>query len=367
MAKFYSQAVGGQLEIFQKQKPIEKVLAQPGTPGKLKTKLELILEARRFAEKELGLDPDGHYLRYADLGREHVVWNVHAAPEFSMEPKAWWYPFVGSAKYRGYFTEKDAENYAEKLRRKGYDVYVGGVDAYSKLGWFKDPVLNTFVYDGDTALIETIFHELAHQRLFISGDSDFNEAFATAVGEEGVRRWLATKSDSATREKYLQSRARKEQFIQLVRQTRDRLEALYNQAAADNKPGLSDVELRDQKRRIIAGMRETYEKLKAEWNGFAGYDHWFEGPLNNAQLNTVSLYYDLVPAFRSLLTQHDGDLERFYDAVEAFGKMKKDQRHDALKALMQATSTAAPNPRGTAHAVQNPARAGSSQSKPPSV
>jgi predicted aminopeptidase len=321
--KFYSQAVGGPLEIFQKQKPIRTVLAQPDTQPKLKQKLELVLDLRQFAAKELHLDPDQHYLRYADLGREHVVWNVHAAPEFSMEPKSWWYPFVGNAKYRGFFTEKAAREYGEKLRKENLDVYVEGVDAYSTLGWFKDPVLNTFIYDRDSALAETIFHELAHQRVFISGDTDFNEAFATAVGEEGVRRWLKAHDDPETRKKYLSSRHRKEQFVELVLGARKELKAIYAQE-------IPDAEKRVAKERALEKLRANYQKLKAEWGGYPGYDHWFSGPLNNAQLNTVATYYTLVPAFEKLLTENGGDLEKFYAAVERLGKLDTAERREKL-------------------------------------
>lgn len=350
--KFYSQAVGGQFEIFQKQKPISKVIANPSTEAKLRQKLQLVLDLRQFAETNLNLKSDGQYLRYADLGREHVVWNVHAAPEFSMKPKSWWYPFVGNAKYRGYFSEQAAQSYGNKLRRQNLDVYVEGVDAYSTLGWFKDPVLNTFIMDRDTGLAETIFHELAHQRVFTSGDTDFNEAFATSVGEEGVRRWIEG-SKGATNsaemyEKYRASRHRKDQFVHLIKETRQKLKELYGETSDPIEPhaaptGKAAEDLRTRKESVIAGLRAEYQKLKAEWGGYPGYDRWFNGPLNNAQLNTVSAYYDLVPAFAALLQEQNGDLEKFYTAVDELAKLPKKERHEKLRSYLPKAAIAAKN------------------------
>ena len=144
---YYRQAIGGQYEILAKREPIPEVIARPDTRPALREKLQLVLDIREFAERELHLKTDGHYADYADLGRRYVVWNVYAAPEFSLEPRKWWYPIVGRLKYRGFFSEKDARAYGEQLAREGYDVCVGGVDAYSTLGFFKDPVLNTFIHN----------------------------------------------------------------------------------------------------------------------------------------------------------------------------------------------------------------------------
>lgn len=325
--RFYSQAIGGQFEIFQKQRPVANVLADPATDAKLKRKLELVMDMREFARTNLHLDPDGHYIRYADLKRDYVVWNVNATPELSLEPKTWWYPFVGHAKYRGYFSEKAAVAYGEKWRRKGYDVYISGAEAYSTLGWFKDPLLSTFIDNWDPNLAETLFHELAHQRVFAAGDTDFNEAFATVVGEEGARRWINTTGDDSLLQKYRDSSAREEQFVQLVQATRKRLKSLFAES-------VSDDEKRAKKREIISDMRQRYQELKVQWGGSTGYDKWFSRPLNNAQLNTVAAYFDLVPAFEQMLADVDGDLDKFYAAVEALTKASKEERHQKLKALL---------------------------------
>jgi predicted aminopeptidase len=331
---FYSQAIKGQCSIYFSQRPIKSLMADSHTSGEVKEKLGLVLQLREFAEKELSLKANGHYLKYADLNRRFVVWNVHAAPEFSLEPKRWWYPVVGRLKYRGYFSEKLARKYGEGLKKDGYDVFVGGVEAYSTLGWFRDPVLNTFIHHSPADLAEIIFHELSHQRVFAKGDTDFNEAFATAVAEEGVRRWLETISNTNALQEYLVSQQRTEQFVGIVAEARDELKKVYGESE-DGKgapAAPTDAAKREQKQRVLAELKGRYAALKTEWGGYPGFDGWFARPINNAQLNTVATYYDLVPAFRRLLQEHQGNLEAFFDACDRLAKMKdKDARHRALK------------------------------------
>jgi len=356
---YYKQAIQGECQILTHRQPIERLLKDPHTPAELKEKFKLVLRLRQYAAQDLKLPTDDQYSRYVDLHRPYVVWNVHAAREFSLEPKTWWYPFVGSLEYRGYFSEPGARGYAQSLGKKDWEVYVEGVQAYSTLGWFKDPLLNTFINEPEPELAEILFHELAHQRLFISGDTDFNEAFATAVGEEGVRRWLGNDPDPAKYRSYATALARNEQFVRLVMATREQLKALYrdpppDQAASKRPvPGKEERDrLREQRTIIIAQLRENYSKLKAEWGGTSGYDTWFAKPLTNAQLNTVAEYYDLVPGLRAILQNNGGDLEKFFKAVSALGKLKKKERHRRVKAAEAAvppSAQSAPNqPESTA-------------------
>jgi predicted aminopeptidase len=303
--------------------------------------LELLQKLRAFAGKELQLPVDGHYTKYVDVHRRFVVWNVEAAHEFSMEPKTWWYPLVGSLSYRGYFSERRATNYGAALHRKGYDVFVGGVDAYSTLGWFNDPVLNTFIFNPETDLAETIFHELGHQRVFARSDTDFNEAFATTVGEEGARRWLRSKDDKTSFENYLGGLRRTRQFVRLISVTREQLEALYGDIRTEDgkvkatrkKRSIPSQEFREEKRRIFDRLQADYAKLKQEWRGDTSYDAWFARQVNNAQLNSVAAYYDLVPGFEHLLELNGGDLEKFYAEAERLSKMPKKDRRQRLNAL----------------------------------
>jgi predicted aminopeptidase len=246
---------------------------------------------------------------------------------------------VGKLEYRGYFSESGAQKYGAWLQRKGEDVYLGGVVAYSTLGWFKDPVLNTFVFDPEPDLAETLFHELAHQRVFASGDTDFNEAFATVVGQEGARRWLCAKGDRAGMEEYQARLRRAVQFASLVMGTRERLEALYGDErtaggkikAARKQGALAPEQLRRQKQELLERLRRDYRKLKDEWGGNTEYDGWFAQPLNNAQLNSVAAYYDLVPGFERLLELNGGDPGRFYEAVEKLSHEPKAERHRRLR------------------------------------
>jgi predicted aminopeptidase len=322
-ASYYRQAIAGQYQIFARRESIEKLIGRPETPPALKERLKLVLELRRFAESKLGLPVDGHYLKYADLNRKHVVWNVYAAPELSLEQKTWWYPVVGKLKYRGYFSEKGATNNAAKLQRQCWDVYVSGVDAYSTLGWFKESLLNTFIHDPEPDFAETLFHELAHQRVFIAGDTDFNEAFATVVGQEGARRWLRSRCLTNAMEQYALLLRREDDFVHLIQATREKLKAIYQSAQADEAK-------RSAKAETIEALRRDYQALKAEWGGYSGYDRWFSRPLNNAQLNTVATYHDLVPAFEQLLAAHGGDLVSFYREVERLKKLSKEERLQRL-------------------------------------
>jgi len=327
---YYKQALRGQYQIFANRERIEKLIANTNTPPELREKFRLVMDLRRFAERELKLPVKGHYDRYADVKRRFVVWNVHAAEEFSLEPKAWWYPIVGRLKYRGFFSEKQARAYAKKLETEGLDVYVGGVEAYSTLGWFKDPLLNTFIHHDEVILSEILFHELGHQRVFVSGDTDFNEAFATALAEEGVRRWFRDKPEKL--EQFRVHEKREADFVRIVLAARDHLKNVY--ARSNDSPAA----LRHDKLLAIEELRREHAAIKErEWNGYAGYDGWFKRPVNNAQLNTVATYHRFVPAFRAILRENGGDLEKFYKQVEALGKLPKKERHRKLLEEAQTT------------------------------
>ena len=335
---FYSQAIRGQYQIFAHQQPMQKMIGDPQTPARLKAQLQLVEDLRGFAKRELKLPVDGHYRKYVDVNRPYVVWNVEAAPEFSLEPISWWYPLVGSQDYRGYFSESRAHDYAARMRNRGYDAYTGGVAAYSTLGWFKDPILNTFIFHREPDLAETIFHELGHQQVFARGDTDFNEAFATTVGQEGARRWLRAKGDQAACDKYQAQLRRTEQFAHLIMATRERLETLYGDELTEaglvqSTPKKRDIpreELRRQKQLILDDLQKEYVLLKAQWGGETEYDHWFAHGVNNAKLNSVAAYYDLVPGFERLLALNGGDLEKFYQAARHLSKMPRKERHSWL-------------------------------------
>ena len=321
---YYSQAIHGEYQILAHRQSIDKLIANPRTPTKLKQQLELVRQLRAFAKTELKLPVGNSYDKYVDVHRKYVVWDVQAASEFSLAPKTWRYPFVGSLAYRGYFSEKSARDCGEQLSKNGFDVYVDGVDAYSTLGWFKDPLLNTFIDTSEPGLAELLFHELGHKRVFASGDTDFNEAFATTVGQEGARRWLRSKCETALLETYDQALARDDQFVHLVMSTRERLAKLYGEK-------LNQDEMRRQKQHVFDDLRQQYADLKSQWGGYSGYDDWFAHDLNNAKLNTVANYYDYVPGFQRLLQSNGNDLGKFYAAVEHLSKEPQDKRHQELR------------------------------------
>jgi predicted aminopeptidase len=320
---YYWQALDGQMALVRATRPIGEVIGDPLTGDALKHKLERVQMMREFASRELALPDNGSYRRYADLHRGYVVWNVFAAPELSVEPKEWCFPVAGCVGYRGYFKEAAAQAFVQGLEKDGLDVYVAGVPAYSTLGWLDDPVLNTFIDYPEAELARLIFHELSHQVAYAPGDSMFNESFAASVENEGVVRWIARHGSPEQRGAFEAAQQRKSEFAQLVGSYRSRFAAAY-------AAGPDDAQRRAAKQRLQREMRADYARLKQAWGGFAGYDWWFEQPLNNAQLASVALYTELVPAFQRLLVECNGDLPRFYARVKELTKLPEAQRHAAL-------------------------------------
>jgi predicted aminopeptidase len=313
----------GQLELMSKREPISRVVANPATPPALRSQLEAVSQIREFAIRDLELPDNGSYRSYADVGRPYVVWNVFAAPEFSVDPKEWCYPIVGCVAYRGYFVERRARRFADKLRRRRLDVAIGGVAAYSTLGHFNDPVLNTMLGWNDVELASIIFHELTHQLIYVPNDADFNEALATTVEEEGVRRWLESLGRQRDLDRYQLEQERFLKVLDLLNTTRAGLRTLF--ASAADPP-----EMRRQKAAVYASLRSAYAELRAEWGGHAPFDAWFDGEVNNAHLASVATYYDCVPGFQRELAAVGGDLDAFYRRVRELAKLDQAQRHAAL-------------------------------------
>lgn len=321
--KFYSQAVRGQMQVLARAKPIAEVRAAPDTEPELRRKLGLVESLRAFAKAELKLPTDRQYRSYADLGRRYVVWNVVAAPEFSVEAKTWSYPLVGKLKYRGFFNEQAARGEAQRLKAEGFDVAVGGVRVYSTLGWFSDPVLNTFIREEEAELAETLFHELTHARFFVSGDTDFNEAYATASAQLAVRQWLRAKGDARAMARYEEELRRNQRLLDLLKATRSTLSALYAKRAT-----MPDEEMRRAKVRILEEARARHATLQRPGNLNGGAP--LSRTLNNARLAAIAAYHDLVPAFTRLFHGHGGDWEKFHRAVEAMKPLSKAERRRKL-------------------------------------
>ncbi len=323
---YYSQAARGQLKILTARQSISEVLGDESVSDEVKRKLGLAVTLKQFAVNELELPATDNFESYVELNKEHVVWNVFAAPEFSLSPVNWCYPIAGCVTYRGYFDEDDALHYANSLQQKGFDVYTGGVDAYSTLGWFKDPLLSTVMNRADYQLAGLIFHELAHQVVYLKGDTTFNESFATTVEREGVRRWLQSIEQTAMLAKAEQDQVRQAEFLQLVLSYQDLFDGLYQQEK-------SDAVKRSEKQTLQQAMRADYLKLKEQWEGYAGYDNWIYDSLNNAQLSTVVSYNSLVPFFDSELEKVNGNLEAFYKRVAELAAMGSAQRQELISAF----------------------------------
>ena len=324
---YYLQSVRGQLDIWSRQRDIAVVVAHPETPEPLREKLAVALRVRNFASTELGLPENASYRSYANLERQYAVWNVFAAQEFAIEPKQWCFLFVGCVTYRGYFNREDADAFAAAVATQGFDVYVGGIPAYSLLGYAPDPVLNSFVNYPVPYFARLIFHELAHQVVYVRDDSEFNESFAVTVEQAGVERWLARYGSPDERLSYGVMRQRRDDFVNLIETYREKLDALF-------KARLGADVTRAQKTRLYAEMDADYHKLKAKWGGFAGYDRFFAEKPNNAVLASIAIYTKKVPAFQALLAREGGDLKRFYAAARELARKTKAERTAELESLM---------------------------------
>src|SRR5574337_507459 len=327
---YYQQAVAGHLRLMASAKPVPEWLSDPGTTPALKARLEAAQAMREFAVKVLKLPDNPSYRSYADLHRPAAVWNVVAAPALSLELKQWCYPVLGCVSYRGYFDQAQAQALAERLNAQGLDVGVYGVPAYSTLGWSNwlggDPLLNTFVDGSNAELARLMFHELAHQKLYVADDTEFNESFATAVARIGTRLWLDAHGDAAERERFAAAQRRRADFRDLTGRCRRALAEVYASA-------LSDDDKRRAKHDRLTRLRADYAALKAgPWGGYSGYDAWFAG-VNNATLGVLGTYTDLAGAFERLFEREGGDFDRFYAEAERIARLPKDERHATLRAI----------------------------------
>ncbi len=328
---YYWQSISGHLALMRAARPVAQIVADPAVAPALREKLQYVQVARAFAVSDLGLPDNGSYQSYAALDRSHVLWNVFAAPELSLQLIQWCFPVAGCVGYRGYYDEAAARHYAAGLAAQGHDVRVGGVPAYSTLGWFDDPLPSPVIEWPAAEIARLIFHELAHQVVYVKGDSTFNESFATAVERAGVARWLqhqeAQTGDPEPRLRYLAQSERREGFLALLLETRRELEQIYaGQVSVEQR--------RAAKQQAFERLRLAYRALRdGAWSGFAGYDQWFDQPLGNAHLAAVGAYNDRVPAFERLLASVNGDLPLFYSAVREIASLAAPERNERLDRL----------------------------------
>lgn len=323
---YYAQSLEGHARIMAAREDVGKLIHDPSTPAALRGKLTSASAIRRFATDELALPENSSYRSYVDIHRDAVTWAVFAAPQFSLAPRTWCFPVFGCVPYRGYFDRKSATETAVELHGQGLDVYVTGITAYSTLGWFSDPLLSTMLTQDDSYLASLIFHELAHQRLYVNGDSAFNEAFAVAVETSGVRKWLRANGDRAGLRRYEADRKRRIDFLGLVSKTRDELGQIYLSPRAPEQMAAAKAEAIDR-------LRMRYRQLRDKrWGGYRGYDAWFDSPINNAKLAATAVYGEQVPAFLHLFDLCSGDYPRFYASVRRIANLHQPSRSEALKA-----------------------------------
>ena len=321
---YYMQAAKGQYDVMRRREPLNEVIESADTDEQLKRRLSMVAEAREFAVDVLLLPDNDSYRSYADLERDYVLWNVFAAPEFSLAPLTWCYPIAGCVAYRGYFKEASARKKAGRLKDAGYDVSVGGVTAYSTLGRFADPVLNTMMRWTDTDLVATLFHELAHQQLYVKDDTRFNESFATAVAEIGLQAWLDTRDSGQNLEAYRERKQLRRSLVTLAEQAKQELEALYVSA--------EDVaSMRERKSQILERLATDAEALVSREGKRSA--NWLRPPLNNARLVSIGLYEGHVAAFMRMFENCERDLACFYAAAERLAELDRDERTRQLESM----------------------------------
>ena len=324
---YYSQAVGGHLKLMSARQDVQALIESDETDHKLRERLQLATEIRRFASDELQLPDNDSYSTYVETGRSSVTWNVVAAEEFSVNAKTWCFPVAGCVSYKGFFNESAAKKYSASLDKENYDTTINGATAYSTLGWFDDPILDIMLRGSDIRIAGLIFHELAHQQLYVKGDSDFNEAYASFVEQEGVRIWLKKTGQTELLGRYADWLQRRSEFSDLLLSARKELETLYEEK-------ISDKEKRAGKQAVFAGLRARYQVFKDRHGSFTGYDRWFEKELNNARLVATATYRRFVPAFEKLYEELGGDFNAFYQKAEALAAMDKTERQNILKSLI---------------------------------
>lgn len=332
-ARYYLQSVGGHFEMLQATRPVEQWLGDAQVAPALKQRLLLSQRIRQFAVTELQLPDNASYHRYADLQRKAVVWNVVAAPEWSLTLKTWCFPVAGCVGYRGYFNEADARQEAQALSAQGFEVSVYGVPAYSTLGWLNwlggDPLLNTFINYPEGELARMIFHELTHQVVYAPDDTLFNESFATAVERLGGERWLSQHGSPEAKKEYLVLDGRRQQFRALLRSTRSQLADIYK----ENKPLAHVVHAQAAMKNIaMQEFRNNYAQLKSSWGGYSGYDAWVAGA-NNAAFGAQAAYDEWVPAFEALFEQQGQNWAQFYEAVRRLSQQSAPDRSRTLNQL----------------------------------
>lgn len=321
---YLAHTANGHFKVMSKRQSIEQVLKQEDTNTSLRRDLNTVQNIRAYASNELALPDNKSYTQYVELERDFVTWVVFAAPELSLRAINWCFWIVGCVPYRGYFDPNMAEKFADSLRTQNLEVHIAPVAAYSTLGWFSDPVLSSMLNKGVIVTADYIIHELAHQKVYIKDDTEFNEAFATAVATAGVQKWLFQANDMPSLLKYQNQLNKKKQIYALVKKLRQRLENVYDSSLADNLK-------RKHKQLAFEEYQADTTALLNTWQQGELYQRWAVEGMNNAKLNAMAAYYELVPDFLNLLKDCEQKFARFYEVVSSMQILTREQRRKSLR------------------------------------
>lgn len=322
---YYAQAIAGHLRIMHSRVEISSLLDDAGTDPALATRLRQAEHMLSFADEQLGLPVNGKFSQFVITGKTAITWNVVAAPEFSLEPRLWCFPVAGCVPYRGYFDQAVAGKFAARMRSRSLDVVVSPAVAYSTLGWFEDPLLDTMLQYSDPQLAGIMFHELAHDRLYLKGDTAFSEAFASFVEQTGVRLWLTATDQQAQLDTWNRNKVAGLQFNRLLLKVRQQLQELYASAQPDETK-------RENKSQLFESLRQDYRLMvKTEWLGIDYLAAWMSGEQNNASLAILDSYEGGICAFTNLYDSAGQDLELFYRLAKEKAALAPAQRNAWLE------------------------------------
>ena len=294
--------------ILQSRQPIAKLVRDPATDPALRQNLGLVLQTRDYAAR-LGLEAKETYTSYSDVGRDTLLLVLQAAPKDCICPHTWKYPIVGRIPYKGFFDPRAARREANRFTARGYDVYLRPSGAFSTLGWFEDPLLSTAISGDSVELAATVFHEIAHNTLYVKSATPFNESFAQLVGYRSAEAFFRERGDT-TKARHAADRWHDEivlgeYYSALVR----RLDSVYAQ-----RPDSAALE---------AGRREAADWARAQLMGPIGQrfrtfrvGRLAERPINNAQLIGSRLYRTRLDLFDRWYERHGRDVRRSVQALE---------------------------------------------------
>lgn len=333
---YYWHSAKGHLAIMNKRVPISELITNPEIDNGLRRQLVLVQEIRQFSIDRLALPESGSYTDYAQLDHPYALQNLFAAPEFSTRLLSWCYPVAGCTSYRGFYEQGRLDEFIAELKTDKHDIHVAMIPAYSTLGWFDDPVLSSFIDWPEFRLAGLLFHELTHHRIYIDGDSRFNESLATAVQHAGTRLWLTSRQQDSELESLNRSIAYRQEIVLMIESIRSQLAELYQLEESDEYK-------RDRKQQLFNSARQQYQEIAGRHDYRDGFEHWFAAELNNAKLASVSTYNVLVPSFISMIEAFDHDFERFFDYVENIGDLDREDRDLCLKEWQSGNATNSTN------------------------